>query len=555
MSSFNQLNCFKCGEPIDDLRCRWCTCEICGHDLRDGFCLFCNSSDRNSFIYDSNPNSFENPLDFSYQPPQPQYESYSCELCGNDSHYGYDFPPRFPLVYEQEPCYNQNFGEIHRVFHNNIFVVKTVGVLMKYPIDQSPPHEMSIQDLEDQKQQYLEEMLSISNQIQIKDYRNEKIDIRYRRECEIESTIPLNEISSQIPLSIAITPVLPNNEPEDSLIMGNEELSTIPEKESDEFIKSSVEDLVLIPSKSKDSSESDDDEPSEMIEDQNSIHHLSGSPTPYSDPVVASLSPSLTPTGDSDSIVEETDTLLPHHDSTSPEVDEDIFDPEGDIRLPPPHELNNEIFDPEGDILFLENLLKDDPSEAENSEVDSLIKEPSDTFLMRNEDIKLKPPMDVDNPVSIPRVSEKPLDPILETSKTTITDPLFDFYSEFTVNSDNPILDIQNKESDEFNTETIMDEVQINSTQNTAQIPPPYGKFSIDIAIPNLIVPFSRFRYGIFGDYHLLETLGPKLFSYLSYYLGLDFPKEYLRLVDENGIFDPGISIVYEFSSLWRYST
>ncbi|GKA65356.1 hypothetical protein Tco_0765063, partial [Tanacetum coccineum] len=95
---------------------------------------------------------------------------------------------------------------------------------------------------------------------------------------------------------------------------------------------------------------------------------------------VASLSPSLTPTRDSDSIMEETDTLLPHHDSTSPEVDEDIFDLEGDIRLPHPHELNNEIFDPERDILFLENLLKDDPSEAKNSEVDSLIKEPSDTF-------------------------------------------------------------------------------------------------------------------------------------------------------------------------------
>ncbi|GKA99948.1 hypothetical protein Tco_0827942 [Tanacetum coccineum] len=44
---------------------------------------------------------------------------------------------------------------------------------------------MSIQDMEDLKQQYLDEMLSMVNQIQIKDYRNEKIDIRYRRECEI----------------------------------------------------------------------------------------------------------------------------------------------------------------------------------------------------------------------------------------------------------------------------------------------------------------------------------------------------------------------------------
>nr|GEX07956.1 hypothetical protein [Tanacetum cinerariifolium] len=46
-------------------------------------------------------------------------------------------------------------------------------------------------------------------------------------------------------------------DPEDSLIMRNEELSTIPEKESDEFIKSSVEDLVPIPSEFEDTSGSD----------------------------------------------------------------------------------------------------------------------------------------------------------------------------------------------------------------------------------------------------------------------------------------------------------
>ncbi|GJZ90302.1 hypothetical protein Tco_0662229 [Tanacetum coccineum] len=69
-----------------------------------------------------------------------------------------------------------------------------------------------------------------------------------------ESTILLNEIVSQIPPSIAITPVLPTLEPEVSLIMGDENLSTIPKKESDEFIKSSVEDLVPILSESEDTS-------------------------------------------------------------------------------------------------------------------------------------------------------------------------------------------------------------------------------------------------------------------------------------------------------------
>ncbi|GJY58499.1 hypothetical protein Tco_0458391 [Tanacetum coccineum] len=72
-----------------------------------------------------------------------------------------------------------------------------------------------------------------------------------------ESTIPLNEITSQIPLSIAITPVLPIMEPEDSLNMGDEHLSTILEKESNEVTKSSVEDLVPIPSESEDTSDND----------------------------------------------------------------------------------------------------------------------------------------------------------------------------------------------------------------------------------------------------------------------------------------------------------
>ncbi|GJZ79117.1 hypothetical protein Tco_0643954 [Tanacetum coccineum] len=44
----------------------------------------------------------------------------------------------------------------------------------------------------------------------------------------------------------AITPDEPSEEPEDPLIMGEEELSTIPKKD-----KSSVEDLVPIPSRSK----------------------------------------------------------------------------------------------------------------------------------------------------------------------------------------------------------------------------------------------------------------------------------------------------------------
>ncbi|GJT71634.1 hypothetical protein Tco_1030920 [Tanacetum coccineum] len=118
---------------------------------------------------------------------------------------------------------------------------------------------MSIQDMEDLKRHYLDEMLSLSNALQIKDYRNEKIDIRFRRECESiidELKGRFNGMSIEINKKKRLQHL---EQPEDSLIMGNENLSTIPEKESDEFIKSSVEDLVPIPSEFKDTSESDND--------------------------------------------------------------------------------------------------------------------------------------------------------------------------------------------------------------------------------------------------------------------------------------------------------
>ncbi|GKB45666.1 hypothetical protein Tco_0896419 [Tanacetum coccineum] len=95
---------------------------------------------------------------------------------------------------------------------------------------------------------------------------------------------------------------------------------------------------------------------------------------------------------------------------------------------------------------------------------------------MGDTEVKFNPVKDIDDHVPIPRVSEKPLDSldcISETFKMTITNPLFDFDSEFTLNLDNPIFDIQNEESDESEMDTIMEEVQIHSSQSTAQIPPP----------------------------------------------------------------------------------
>ncbi|GJS41318.1 hypothetical protein Tco_0566361 [Tanacetum coccineum] len=71
---------------------------------------------------------------------------------------------------------------------------------------------------------------------------------------------------------------------------------------------------------------------------------VSSNPTPTSDPIVSTSSPTLTPFGDSDSLLEETDAFLAIEDEPiSPEIDDSYYDSEGDI-------------------LLLEKFLNDDPS-------------------------------------------------------------------------------------------------------------------------------------------------------------------------------------------------
>nr|GEX09747.1 reverse transcriptase domain-containing protein [Tanacetum cinerariifolium] len=71
---------------------------------------------------------------------------------------------------------------------------------------------------------------------------------------------------------------------------------------------------------------------------------VSGNPTPSTKPIVSISSPTLTPFGDSDFLLEETDAFLAIEDEPiSPEID-------------------NSYYDSEGDILILEEFLNGDPS-------------------------------------------------------------------------------------------------------------------------------------------------------------------------------------------------
>nr|GEV66427.1 hypothetical protein [Tanacetum cinerariifolium] len=215
------------------------SCSYCDGPFNGGNCLsYSILGAENEFVHDPNPFPYDNTPDFYDQPPQHHVETYSCELCGNDSHYGYDCPPRFPIVYEQEPVNRGIRTSMSLIFA----IIPTILVLtnpLQYSIDHQP---QSIQeDLNEQR------MNDVHNKC-IKSH-NDMIELRNELLKTMQS---LGEMLHQREQAANLTMV-----PEDSLIMRDQNLSTILEMESDEFIKSSVEDLVLIPRESKDTFDSD----------------------------------------------------------------------------------------------------------------------------------------------------------------------------------------------------------------------------------------------------------------------------------------------------------
>ncbi|GJU20951.1 hypothetical protein Tco_1154293 [Tanacetum coccineum] len=478
MSSYNYFGCSWYGGPFNGGNCPSCS----------------NVGSRNEFVYDSNPYCYDETSNFFNQPPQYQYETYSYELCGNDSHYGFDFPPQVPLVYEQEPCYKQNFSDNYYPQNSPIFSQQYLcydncggphATFQCHPMNQNfnsfgfdhiqPPQqfdnhqpqeipkvtpfveskewtetnnelykmmedftERMNQELrkqeallvaqceqelreqeqaaqekeelspnfifrqliektcgtkvcEEQKQNMEDTMLDLLKICQQKELYCIHNNVEDLIESAFNSKLLLINLNSQRlnkeeqevkniadPVN-AITHDLPTKEPEDSLIMGNEELSTIPEKESDEFIKSSVEDLILIPRESEDSSGSDSvcvlpssDDFYPIFEEKSVTfsnplfefddEYISNDINPLFDEVLENIE-------SKDSYVSNLDESALFVTPLSDANEDESFDPGGVIDeidvfldMDISTDIENGYHDSEGDIIYLESLLIDDTS-------------------------------------------------------------------------------------------------------------------------------------------------------------------------------------------------
>ncbi|GJY55824.1 hypothetical protein Tco_0454939 [Tanacetum coccineum] len=271
-------------EPLQNLQslqqqCLLGTCQRCGCNEYNGVCFYCKVGNGTQ-INISTPYFSNDSPSVANHPPQPQYVPYSRELCGNDSHYGYDCPPQVPFVYNQDPCFNQHFdyfpqtspsfpqqysccedcGGPHETFQCQPLNKDYYYDSNSFGFDQSQPPQYTVNhpifnsqnELLNSQNKLMEQMATLRDLV-------DQVIQKKEEEKRIAEEQAAKDRSWKIPIcydddeddTIAITPVLPIEEPDNSLSMGDEHLDTIPATESDEVIKSSVEDLVPIPSESE----------------------------------------------------------------------------------------------------------------------------------------------------------------------------------------------------------------------------------------------------------------------------------------------------------------
>nr|GEZ26778.1 hypothetical protein [Tanacetum cinerariifolium] len=120
--SSNQRHCFHCKDVLGDGEiCQRCTCTRCGSSLSKGLCLICKHN-QNS-LNDSpsiSENSSQSPPHLNHHCC---YEcgdllegifcrQCTCKLCGNGAYYGYNCSPKVLILPNPEPFHNQTIKEL-----------------------------------------------------------------------------------------------------------------------------------------------------------------------------------------------------------------------------------------------------------------------------------------------------------------------------------------------------------------------------------------------------------------------------------------------------------
>nr|GEW68112.1 hypothetical protein [Tanacetum cinerariifolium] len=131
-------NCPKCGNPVNGHYCHGCA--LLRKKFKEYMFTYCieNGILQDSFEPSNDNtnvvNALQEPFVVNQDPDKNSSQSPSqinhhccygcgdslddiffhqciCELCGKCAHYGYNFPPKVPVISNPEPCHNQNIDE------------------------------------------------------------------------------------------------------------------------------------------------------------------------------------------------------------------------------------------------------------------------------------------------------------------------------------------------------------------------------------------------------------------------------------------------------------
>ncbi|GJU58787.1 hypothetical protein Tco_1236553 [Tanacetum coccineum] len=439
----NQRHCFHCKDVLGDGEfCQRCTCMRCGSGLSKGLCLICASrygNNPNPISLNDSPNISEN---VSQSPPLIDYhccyeceepmdgffcQQCTCKSCGNGAHYGYNCPPKVPIISNPEPCNNQTVDELPQTLpsfdptcysgdgssftydstpnfvddspncqpmNQNFDDSNSSGFDQiqpsQFPVIHQPPQETSekILQAKDDIMISIETFLKKFNRISFRETPevlmqawDKFLEIKH---VQSEKNLPTSSydddddeysFATQEYLMTCSTAITPDSPKMDSPIMEDEHLDTILETESDELIKSSVEDLVHTPSESDGISEGECDLPvcddSSLKKDEVLDDIISIPPRNGNDHFNAESSPS--------------ESMLNHNNMiSSPKIDFLIEDFTGELALLAPilPDIVEANLDPKEDIRFIENLMYDNsfPRPPET------LKDDSETVIDSNND-------------------------------------------------------------------------------------------------------------------------------------------------------------------------
>nr|GEY31060.1 hypothetical protein [Tanacetum cinerariifolium] len=192
----NHHCCYGCGDPLEDIFCHQCTCE----------------------------------------------------LCGNGAHYGYNCPPKVLMNPDSEPFNNQTIKELPPTVQSfdpksDLVYNSPNQYIVNHPI-------FNVQnDIFDSQNKLMEQLTSMCDMVgQFIQKKEEEKQIKEEQAANARYwKITACYDDDDDDYTFAIT----TNEPINSLIIGNEHLDTVLATKSDEFIESSVENLDPNPSESE----------------------------------------------------------------------------------------------------------------------------------------------------------------------------------------------------------------------------------------------------------------------------------------------------------------